>query len=296
MITGCINELLESDFLYKENMDSNTFMKTISAYANYGNGVIIFGITDDGRVKGVSNPEKAALNLENKINDSMNPVPEYSIEIRGDSTVVLTVYEGNYKPYLYRGKAYKRNDSATIEVSRMEYGRLVLEGQDKSFEEIPAAGQQLEFSQLERELVRVTGISGLSTDILKTLELYSDKAGFNNAAALLADENTFMGIDMIRFGAGIDEIMDRETFEKMSIIRQLGESIRIFKKYYQYEKIDGAERRTIEKVPEKAFREAIANALVHRLWDVNASIRVSMFEDRIEISSPGGLPAGKSEE
>ena len=42
----------------------------------------------------------------------------------------------------------------------MEYGRLVLEGQDKSFEEIPAAGQQLEFSQLERELVRVTGISG----------------------------------------------------------------------------------------------------------------------------------------
>ena len=131
---------------------------------------------------------------------------------------------------------------------------------------------------------------------MKTLELYSDKAGFNNAAALLADENTFMGIDMIRFGAGIDEIMDRETFEKMSIISQLGESIRIFKKYYQYEKIDGAERRTIEKVPEKAFREAIANALVHRLWDVNASIRVSMFEDRIEISSPGGLPAGISEE
>ena len=43
---------------YKENMDSNTFMKTISAYANYGNGVIIFGITDDGRVKGVSNPKK----------------------------------------------------------------------------------------------------------------------------------------------------------------------------------------------------------------------------------------------
>ena len=130
---------------YKENMDSSTFMKTVSAYANYGNGVIIFGITDDGKVKGIPNPEKASLNLENKINDSMNPVPEYSIEIRGDSTVALTVYEGNYKPYLYRGKAYKRNDSATIEVSRMEYGRLVLEGQDKSFEEIPAAGQQLEF-------------------------------------------------------------------------------------------------------------------------------------------------------
>ena len=61
---------------------------------------------------------------------------------------------------------------------------------------------ELEFSQLERELVRVTGISGLSTDILKDTGAVSDKAGFNNAAALLADENTFMGIDMIRFGAG----------------------------------------------------------------------------------------------
>ena len=46
---------------YKENMDSNTFMKTISAYANYGNGVIIFGITDDGRVKGVSKSGKSSL-------------------------------------------------------------------------------------------------------------------------------------------------------------------------------------------------------------------------------------------
>lgn len=178
----------------------------------------------------------------------------------------------------------------------MEYNRLILEGQDKSFEELPSAGQQLKFSQLERELVRVTGISELNTDILKTLELYSDKNGFNNAAALLADENSFRGIDLIRFGANIDEIMDRETFEKMSIISQFGESIRVFIKYYQYEKIDGAERRTVEKVPEKAFREAIANALIHRLWDVNASIKVSMLEDRIEISSPGGLPAGISEE
>ena len=116
---------------YKENMDSSTFMKTVSAYANYGNGVIIFGITDDGKVKGIPNPEKASLNLENKINDSMNPVPEYSIEIRKDATIVLTVCEGTYKPYLYKGKAYKRNDSATVEVSRMEYNRLILEGQDK---------------------------------------------------------------------------------------------------------------------------------------------------------------------
>lgn len=39
----------------------------------------------------------------------------------------------------------------------------------------------------------------------------------------------------------------------------------------------------VEKIPEAAFREAIANALIHRVWDINSHIRVSMFDDRIEI-------------
>ena len=57
------------------------------------------------------------------------------------------------------------------------------------------------------------GIEKINKDILKTLELYSDQSGFNNAAALLADDNQFTGIDIIRFGDTIDEIMDRESLE-----------------------------------------------------------------------------------
>ena len=277
---------------YKENMESGTFLKTISAYANYGGGKIIFGIADDGTVKGISKPEEACLNLENKINDSIKPVPEYSIEIGEDSTIILSVCEGPYKPYLYKGKAYKRYDSATIEVDRLEYGRLILEGQNQSYEELPSSMQELTFDRLEEELKESLGITSLNEDILKTLELYSEKRGFNNAAALLADRNQFPGIDMIRFGSSIDEIMDRATFEHMSVLAQLSSCIEMFQTYYQYEKIEGVERKQIDKIPEKAFREAIANALVHRAWDVRASIKISMFEVRIEISSPGGLPAG----
>lgn len=277
---------------YKENMESGTFLKTISAYANYGGGKIIFGIADDGTVKGISKPEEACLNLENKINDSIKPVPEYSIEIGEDSTIILSVCEGPYKPYLYKGKAYKRYDSAATEVDRLEYGRLILEGQNQSYEERPSSMQELTFDRLEEELKESLGITSLNEDILKTLELYSEKRGFNNAAALLADRNQFPGIDMIRFGSSIDEIMDRATFEHMSVLAQLSSCIEMFQTYYQYEKIEGVERKQIDKIPEKAFREAIANALVHRAWDVRASIKISMFEDRIEIRSPGGLPAG----
>ena len=281
---------------YKESINSNTFMKTISAYANYGDGEIIFGITDDGKPVGINDPVSACLNLENKINDAMNPVPEYSLDIQKDSTIILTVYEGQYKPYLYKGKAYKRNDSSTVEVERFEYNRLILEGRNISFEEIVSVNQTLSFNKLEKAFKDTMGISKLNTDILKTLDLYSDKNGFNNAAALLADKNNFKGIDIIRFGDNIDEIMERKTIEGVSILTQLNECIQMFQSYYQYEKIQDTQRKKMTKIPEKAFREAIANALVHRTWDVNASIKVSMYSDKIEISSPGGLPAGLSKE
>ena len=276
---------------YKENLSSNTFLKTISAYANYGEGKIIFGINDQGNIIGITDPVNGCLNLENKINDSLSPVPEFRLEIQ-ENTIVLTVYEGRYKPYLYKGKAYKRNDSSTVEVDRLEYNRLILEGCNQTFEEITSFNQQLTFAKLETGFIRVMGIEKISRDILKTLELYSDQSGFNNAAALLADDNQFTGIDIIRFGDTIDEIMDRESLENISILSQLEKTLQMFRKYYQYEKIEGVERKCIDKIPEKAFREAIANALIHRMWDIPASIKVSMYADRIEISSPGGLPAG----
>lgn len=281
---------------FKENVESNTFLKTISAFANYGEGKIIFGIEDDGNIKGILEPQTACLRLENKINDSITPVPEYSLEIKEDSTIVLTVYEGRHKPYLYRRKAYKRNDSATIEVEHLEYNRLILEGSNQSFEELPNVNQELAFKILEKEMVQILGIHELNIDILKTLEMYSERDGYNHAAALLADQNSFKGIDMIRFGDSIDEIMDQTTLEGISVIEQFKNAVEMFRKYYEYEKIEGTSRISIEKIPEKAFREAIANALVHRQWDVNAFIRVSMYSDRIEITSPGGLPAGISEE
>lgn len=57
---------------FKENI-TNTFLKTVSAFANYGDGEIRFGIKDDGTVFGVKDPIQMCLNIENKINDSIRP-------------------------------------------------------------------------------------------------------------------------------------------------------------------------------------------------------------------------------
>ena len=100
---------------YKEKV-TNTFLKTVSAFANYNGGTIIFGIDDDGTVTGVEEPDKTRLDIENRINDTISPQPDYDLEVTSQHTVILTIYAGMKKPYLYKSKAYKRNDTATIEV------------------------------------------------------------------------------------------------------------------------------------------------------------------------------------
>ena len=284
------------DLEYKEAV-TNTFLKTVSAYANYGTGVILFGVADDGSIKGIDEPEKACLDIENRINDSIDPVPEYLLSInRKTSVITLRVLEGLHKPYLYKSKAYRRNDSATVAADRLELSRLILEGQNLSFEELTSSNQNLSFDILRDKLTTALHIETFSLDTLKTLELYNDETGYNKAGELLADTNDLSGTDIVRFGDSISIILDRAVFESQSILRQYDLSLEMYRKYYQYEQIKGAFRETVSLIPEEAFREAIANALVHRTWDVNANITVSMFADRIDIVSPGGLPSGISEE
>lgn len=60
-------------------------------------------------------------------------------------------------------------------------------------------------------------------------------------------------------------------------------------RHCEYEAIDGAARVLVERTPKKAFREAVANALAHRIWDVDACVRISLSEDGAEVVSPGGV-------
>ena len=241
--------------------------------------------------------KQACLDIENKINDSITPQPDYTLEIKNnDQTIKLTVKSGLQKPYLYKSKAYKRNDTATIEVDTLEFSRLVLDGKNIRFEELPCKDQELSFEILHRKLKETVRIENFDKDTLKTLNLYNDGNGFNNAAGLLADKNHFSGIDIVKFGENISIIQKRSTFENVSVLEVYEKAIEVFRDYYQYEVIQGADRKKMEKIPEAAFREAIANALIHRVWDVDSQIRVSMFDDRIEIVSPGGLPSGITEE
>ncbi|MDO4982873.1 MAG: ATP-binding protein [Eubacteriales bacterium] len=286
----------ESKTLEFKEQVTNTFLKTVCAFANYGTGEIKFGVRDDGTEVGVSQPEKTCLDIENRINDCIVPVPEYTLNIHPKTAVItLRVQEGLHKPYLYKSKAYRRNDTATVEADRLSLTRLILAGQNLSFEELDAQDSELHFSILEEKMRDRLQIEKVSLDVLKTLQLYRN-GKYNHAGELLADRNKLPGVDMLRFGDTINIILDRVTCSHVSVLEQYDTALSIYRKYYQFEEITGALREIKELIPEAAFREAVANALVHRTWDVNAHINIAMFADRIEITSPGGLPDGLSEE
>ena len=277
---------------FKETI-TNTFLKTVSAFSNYDGGSILFGIDDNGNVKGLPDIKQACLDIENKINDSISPQPNYTLEVQNNNqTIKLTVKSGIQKPYLYKSKAYKRNDTATIEVDTLEFSRLILEEKNIRFVELPCKDQELSFEILYSKLKESVQIETFNRDTLKTLNLYDNVNGYNNAGSLLADRNHFPGIDMVKFGESISIIQKRVTFENISILDVYEKAIAVFRDYYEYEVIQEADRKKVEKIPEAAFREAIANSLIHRVWDVESQIRVLMFDDRIEVVSPGGLPSG----
>ena len=171
----------ESRILEFKQDITNTFLKTVSAFANYGTGSILFGVDDNGNHIGISDPESTRLDIENKINDSINPRPEYSIVVNQKSGVItLKVSEGKQKPYLYRGKAYRRSDTSTVEVDDFELKRLVLEGSNLYFEELPCRRSDLSFQYLETKMIEKLGISKINEDILRTLGFINERYRYSS--------------------------------------------------------------------------------------------------------------------
>lgn len=103
-------------------------------------------------------------------------------------------------------------------------------------------------------------------------------------------------MDIVKFGRNQDVILNRLQLKNISVLEAYDKSIEKIKEYYQYQVIKGAYRTKEDLIPEKAYREAIANALVHREWMIDSYIQVSMEDEFIVITSPGGLTEGVAEE
>jgi ATP-dependent DNA helicase RecG len=281
---------------------TRNILKTVSAFSNFHDGEIIIGIDNDFKIIGVDDPVQMKLNLENAINDNIIPRPYYEIHeeiIGGRTLIIVKVYSGENTPYLYDNKAYKRMDTSTIIVDRYDYEGLILKGRNQGYDELIFKGYDLEFEYLNKKLRDKLNLGIISKDILKTLGLIKNEK-FTNAAALLSDNNPLnaSGISLIRFeGNSVSNIKDRLMLKNISLLEVFDKSIEFYYKHINTsEIIKGAYRKTIEEVPFVAYREALSNCIVHRNYVIETDSRIEIYDDRIEVISPGGLPIGITEE
>lgn len=176
----------ESKVLEYKSTFTKNILKTVSAFANFHDGMIVIGITDDKTLVGVDNPEELRLNIENSINDNLQPCPYYEIStqiIESKTILVISVYKGDNTPYTVNNKAYKRSDTATVQVDKFLYQNLILAGRNKGFDGLISSVQELYFNYLESKMRKILGINSLSEDLLISLSLMENRK-YNNAAAL----------------------------------------------------------------------------------------------------------------
>jgi len=276
---------------------SKSLLKTVSAFANYNDGLIVIGIDDNGAAVGVSDVNYLKEQIENAIHDTILPNPYFEMEtdiFDGKTVIVIKVFKSENTPYIYMGKAYKRIAITTREVDLYEYNELVLNGKNLTYDEMQISEDELDLSVLNNRLRKTLSISEVDKNVLTSLGLYKN-GKYNIAAKLLSDNNDTGKITLLRYSNDVDLIKDRIDLENTSILTQFDRCMDFYYKHVnKQEIIDGAYRKTIEEIPLVAYREAIANAICHRDYNKQSDVKVEIFDDRIEITSPGGLPIGIS--
>lgn len=239
---------------------------------------------------GVADPDQAALNIENQINDAILPQPDYTISVNSATKVItLEVRKGDFVPYRYHGKAYRRNGTSTIEVDAPELNRLILEGKNLEYCDLASSNQNLTFHYFKKYWEKNYSIPA-DTDLLISLGLYKQETGFTNTGELFSDQNHFPGISLVRYGKTLSVILERYTFRECSILEQYDKVLDTLTRMLTYEEVTEKYRKLRYLIPAEAIRESLINALAHRDWADCGQIQIEVFEDKMVILCPGGLP------
>jgi ATP-dependent DNA helicase RecG len=280
---------------------TKSLLKTVSAFSNFQDGYIYVGINDQGEVVGLPKIHDEKMVIENSINTTITPKPFFDmniLEFDGKKTLEIKVYKGDNGPYYYHNTAYMRNDTSTVPVDGSNLTRLTLNSKNLTYDQLKVSQSNLSFNYLKEKMSSVLHITDINQAVLTTLGLMIDKS-YNNGALLLSDNGILNQsyVDIARFKLDINTFLDRKRFENQSLLKLFDQSMTYFQTLYpSYQTIEGIERTTKEQVPLVAFREALSNAIIHRDYLINSGVQISMFENRIEIVSPGGLPEGMDEE
>ena len=292
----------ESETMEFKRQFVNDLNKEVIAFANTNGGEILIGIDDDGKVVGLSDIQSVELQCVSHLADTVKPdismfVKYERISMENKEVLKITVNRGSMSPYYLASKGirpegvYVRHGTASVPATETAILSMIKETTGDSFEETRSLNQNLTFFQAEEEFTNA-GLSFAESQ-KRSLGVIGRDDCYTNLGLLLSDQCEHKIKFAVFEGTEKEIFKDRHEFSG-SLFRQLDDLLKMLDKYNTLSspKIENIKRKDVRDYPVEAIREAVLNAFIHRDYGLGGYTLVSVFDDRIEIVSLGGLMRG----
>lgn len=275
----------------------------VLAFANTEGGTLYIGINDDGSVEGVENPDAVMLQVMNMIRDNIRPDITVAVDcstelMENKHVVVLIIQRGVARPYYLSNKGirpagvYVRQGASSVPASETAIIQMIKESSGDVYEEARSLNQNLTFKEAEAYFAKKHLQFGDAQK--RTLQLISADGTYSNLGMLLSDQCISIIKLAVFEGSKKTVFHDRKELSG-SLFKQLEDAYAYINQFnYTRSEFPGLERVDTRDYPPEAVREALLNAVIHREYGIGGPTLISIFDDRIEFVTIGGLVKGLS--
>lgn len=291
----------ETEIVELKSIVMDDIKKEIIAFANCDGGTVYVGVADDGKVLGVENADECALQISNMVRDAVKPdvtmfIHYETLKCDGKAVVAVNIQRGTNRPYYLAKKGlrpegvYVRQGYSSVPATDTAIRQMIKETDGDSFENMRSINQALTFEATKKEFEKRNVVFGQPQ--MQTLKIVSADGIYTNLGLLLSEQCLHTIKAAVFEGINQNVFKDRREFSG-SLMQQLND-------VYDYIDFHNQTHATFRKLlridtqdyPEVAVREALLNTLVHRDYSFRASTLISIYDDRIEFVSIGGLLPG----
>jgi ATP-dependent DNA helicase RecG len=298
----------ESEMLeFKENYDNET-IETAGSFANTRGGIILIGVRSKGTITGTTITSETLKDWANQISQVSEPtlIPDVQpMDIEGDTVVIISIKEYPLKPVAIRGRCYRRVGNSNRVMTPAEISEMHLQSMGTTWDATPCPNATLKDieSNIVNEYVSRTKNTGRRhfrddenvPSLLEKLDIVHNNTP--TWAAVLAFGKRPPMQAKVKCGKirGTSTIVDDFVVD-VPIIDQVEEVMEYMRRVLtlSYSISGKAKRDEIWEYPLDAVREVVTNAVCHRDYSSPAQIQLKIFDDRLVIWNPGGLPFGMS--
>uniref|UniRef100_UPI00402AD238 RNA-binding domain-containing protein n=1 Tax=Thomasclavelia ramosa TaxID=1547 RepID=UPI00402AD238 len=310
---------------FKETLPSNSqkYMKTVVAFANGIGGNIIFGVADNTReIIGIEKDKafKVVDAITNAIADSCEPaiIPNIYLQTIDEKTLVIVEIEAErQRPYYLKslGKengTYVRVAGTTRLADEAMIRELTFEGNNRCFDQVICLGLDITSEDINNlcNSLKAVALKNTPDSLKSTVKDVTEKQLVSwgiliekdgkfyptNAYAILTGNEAFpMHIQCGVFKGNNRAIFVDKRELSGPIYEQIEEAYQfVLRNIHLGAKLEGVYRQDVYEIPPESIRELIINAVIHRSYLDRNNIQIAIYDNRLEVTSPGKLAMGQT--